>query len=359
MSLSGSYAGIVEYTQDPAKLGRVKVRVPVAYGVRSNSGGGYIPTNLIPWALPVGLPAGMSQASGGMDWLPQVGDQVLVRFLDGEPEKPVWEWFVQTTSAAKNFPLHQYGTTGLPSRSALTRYGHSLQFVEAGLQFSTQSGYQLVLADDKAGNGQILLQSGLGQYLQMDDKSGVTTLNVNNALFQAATFRASSTTSDWFSLVDKDGNSAQDIPGVSVLHVGGNKSEMVDGAWTVLVGGFVLTIQDGGISITDEAGTILSLDGLGNAGLATSTCSVALNDSQISITGQNIVLNGQSIGLGQNADQPVVLGNALAAYLQALLVWANTHTHTSGNEGSPTTPPLIIAPPVVAQDISSQTTNAI
>jgi hypothetical protein len=109
--LFGTYGGIVENVKDPEKLGRVKVRVPHIYGA-SGSSTGYIGTNNIPWALPAGMPAGGSPASGGFSHLPDVGDHVWVRFLDGEPEKPIWEWGMQTINDAKGLKLHQYNETG-------------------------------------------------------------------------------------------------------------------------------------------------------------------------------------------------------------------------------------------------------
>ena len=80
--LFGTYLGFVEEVRDPDKLGRIKARVPSAYGFSSGPGGS-IGTEDIPWAIPAGLAAGGSDASGGISWLPEPGDQVFVRFLDG------------------------------------------------------------------------------------------------------------------------------------------------------------------------------------------------------------------------------------------------------------------------------------
>src|SRR3546814_4627799 len=46
------------------------------------------------------------------DLLPEPGDHVWVRFLDGQPEKPIWEWGMQTITDAKNLNLHHYELAG-------------------------------------------------------------------------------------------------------------------------------------------------------------------------------------------------------------------------------------------------------
>src|SRR3954470_6030472 len=100
MDLQGCFIGIVEKVDDPEKLGRVKVRVPHAYGIFGTEVGA-VPLDDLPWALPAGLPAGGSSASGGASWLPEPGDQVVVQFLDHEPEKPIWSWLMQTRSQSQ------------------------------------------------------------------------------------------------------------------------------------------------------------------------------------------------------------------------------------------------------------------
>lgn len=166
-NLVGTYAGVIESTKDPEKRGRMKVRVPVVYGPAEGS----IPTADLPWALPIGLPAGGSSASGGIDWLPEIGDQVWVRFLDGEPEKPLWEWALQTTKQAKKFPFRNY-EDDTPNRHALlTRYGQSIEWSEAGITAVTSKGYSIQLID--AGktilDGSIELKTGKAYFIRMMD----------------------------------------------------------------------------------------------------------------------------------------------------------------------------------------------
>lgn len=181
-NLRGIFAGLVEKTEDPEKLGRLKVRVPSVYGA-SEGAGSYIGVDNLPWALPAGLPAGGSQLSGGMDWLPTVGDQVFVMFLDGEPEKPVWMWGMQTRPQVKKFPLHSYGKAtgpvGKPDRGALTRYGHTVEWGPGTLIVTTSKGYRLSLSENATTTGQCLLTTPKGNQLSLDDSTGTGTISVN------------------------------------------------------------------------------------------------------------------------------------------------------------------------------------
>lgn len=199
-NLFGTYAGVVESAKDPEKRGRMKVRVPVVYGPAE----GAIPTADLPWALPAGLPAGGSSASGGVDWLPEVGDQVWVRFLDGEPEKPLWEWALQNTKQAKNYPFRRYeGDT--PNRHALlTRYGQSIEWSEAGITSVTSKGYsvQLIDAGKTALDGAIELKTGKAYFFRMMDDTDQLALFIKyvNASYDEATFQGQYTL---FSMTDK------------------------------------------------------------------------------------------------------------------------------------------------------------
>jgi hypothetical protein len=62
---SGTYRGTVVNNVDPAGYGRLEVQVPEVLGTGSA------------WATPEQAP-------------PQVGTEVWVRFVDGDPQHPVW-----------------------------------------------------------------------------------------------------------------------------------------------------------------------------------------------------------------------------------------------------------------------------
>jgi hypothetical protein len=283
MELLGTYCGVVENVKDPEKLGRVKVRVPHVFG--------FIGQNDLPWALPAGMPAGNSPASGGFSHLPDVGDQVFVRFLDGEPEKPIWEWGNQTTGGAQALKLHQYQAQGKivgpPKRAAWTRYSHTLELNSDGIIISTSQGYNLSLTDGDGvadPNGIITLSTPKGAMLEIDDDGG-----------------------DWTAYVLED------------LYF--NVGDTIN----ILARSFDFTITD---SVSVDVGTTVGLTAGGNVTVETLA---------------QLLLNFEVMKMN-NGTEPFVLGTQLVSFLESLLTWLTTHTHGNGNLGSPTTPPLI--PPV-------------
>lgn len=78
----GLYIGIVEYTNDPAQLGRIKVRVPNINGLEN------INTENLPWATPC-FPFGGGPGFGSI-MIPPEGATVYVSFLHGNPHNPVY-----------------------------------------------------------------------------------------------------------------------------------------------------------------------------------------------------------------------------------------------------------------------------
>jgi hypothetical protein len=288
--LLGTYCGIAENVNDPLKLGRVKVRVPHVYGA-SAAGGGVIGANDLPWAMPAGMPAGGSAESGGFSHLPNVGDHLYVRFLDGEPEKPIWEWGMQTQPDAKALPLHQYDanskTVGKPKRAGWTRYGHTVELNSDGIIVTTSQGYRATLTDgDPTGepSGIIQIVSALGNMLEIDDSGG-----------------------SWTAFAVED----------LYLNVGDTI--------TLQARALDFTLAD---SASVNIGTTLDAIALGNVTVET-------------LAELRLRFITMKMGLGT---EPFVRGAQLVTFLESLLTYLSTHTHGNGNNGSPTTPPII--PPV-------------
>lgn len=291
MSLLGTYCGVVENVKDPEKLGRVKVRVPHVYG--------FIGQNDIPWAIPAGMPAGNSSGSGGFSHLPEVGDQVLVRFLDGEPEKPIWEWGMQTTAGAQGLKLHQYQAQGKavgpPKRAAWTRYGHTVELNSDGVIVTSSQGYSLSLTDgDGIGdpNGIIALATPKGAMLEIDDDGG-----------------------DWTAYVIED----------FYFNIGDTMS--------ILARAFDFTITD---TVSVDVGTTVDI--------------TAADDITVETVAQlQLKFDIMKMNAGT---EPFVLGTQMVAFLESLMTWLTTHIHGNGNLGSPTTPPIIPPEGVVQPDPS-------
>ena len=74
----GTFLGEVTDNEDPKRRGRLKVRVPKVNEPESG------------WALPCGMGGGT--LGRGRHSIPKVGSMVFVRYLEGDPDKPIWEY---------------------------------------------------------------------------------------------------------------------------------------------------------------------------------------------------------------------------------------------------------------------------
>ena len=349
MNLCYTYGGIVEDNQDPMKIGRMKVRVPHVYG--SNiTGSGYIGVNDLPWALPAGMPAGGTHASGGFSQLPAVGDKVFVRFLDGEPEKPIWEWGSQSNNDADGLKLHEYATgtpVGTPDRAIITRYGHSLEITETKVILTTQQGYQLVLNTSASETGgSVALQTPIGQKLELNDVTKSAVIQTIGTAVISGDSTILSASSD--SMIRAGGT-------ISLLAGGGAFTIQNDGTTkiTTASGAALLIDADGNVAMLASDGTSVSVEP-GKVQLASPaySTSLILEEGKLSITAPQYVLNSSAVSIGAAAEWPVLM------LTEMMKIWLLTHTHSSGNNGSPTGPPIVIDP-FFPDDTASQTMSTI
>jgi hypothetical protein len=314
MKLFGTYGGIVEANNDPEKLGRVKVRAPHVYG-STVSGSGYISTNDLPWALPAGMPAGGSGQAGGFSHIPEIGDKVWVRFLDGEPEKPVWEWGMQSVGDRDTFSLHSYranadGSVGSPDRAFWTRYGHGIELNAGGLTIITSAGYRVVITDASAAglnDGNINITTPLGNSMKLDD--------IDNTL-------------QFISLEDFN---------VQIGRAATQYSESY--AWRTLAGDYTV---DSGREIILTSTENLSLQTISDLIIDSLQNITATAVGNIDFTSTiDTQFKFATLRLGATATEPFVLGTQLTAFLNSLLTYLTAHTHSNGNNGSPTGPPIV------------------
>lgn len=81
------YLGIVEDTNDPKGLGRIKARIPAIHGSNSQQNS-YLDTKFIPWATPALLNGGTNDM--GQFIIPIKGSTVLMSFELDSPNDPIY-----------------------------------------------------------------------------------------------------------------------------------------------------------------------------------------------------------------------------------------------------------------------------
>jgi uncharacterized protein involved in type VI secretion and phage assembly len=133
--VSGVYIGIVTNNNDPEKLGRVKVKIPVLDDKTE-----------LDWARVAVLSAG---ADRGTVFIPDVNDEVLVAFLLGDLRQPVvigslWNHKKKPPASQKK---------------------------EAPYQIRSRKGHE-ILMDDDDNDGKIVLKTKAGHQIEMSDKQG-------------------------------------------------------------------------------------------------------------------------------------------------------------------------------------------
>ncbi len=231
---------------------------------------------------------------------------------------------MQSRSDFEGLTLHTYdesnGQVGKPNRTFWTRYGHSIQIKQASLIETTLAGYRLVLTDASAvgaNDGNILLSTPTGNFLKLDDIDDSATLNTN--------------------------------AGCNLL-VGSDLIGQSDSfSWTSASQGFSFT---SGSSFDVTAISDISLTTAGSITIdAISDVTISASGGDMNLTSNSFTLNCASMLFGTAAVEPFVLGLQLTIFLQALLAYLDSHTHSDGNLGAPTGPPITPSTPSLSPQI--------
>jgi len=257
------------------------------------------------------MPAGGTPQSGGFSHLPAVGDHVWVRFLDGEPEKPIWEWANQDQQQITAQILNKYDRqTGEPEeRAAWTRFNHTFEITPDTLLISTATGYALQFTAGFANliNGKALLTTPRGHQIEMDDATQALTVNC---------------VEDFYLNVPDE-----------IIVISRSQDLMTIEEVTMTVGTDLTVIVSGDIGFTSAGDTALE-----SAQALSLTAATTLGID--AGTAMDLTYTLLRLG-GSSSTEPFVLGTQLVAFLNSLMLYLSTHTHGNGNNGSPTTPPII------------------
>jgi len=339
----GKYAGRVVSNSDPLKVGRVKIRVPVVHGI-SGSDSGLVSDDDLPWALPASLPAGGSQESGGVSWIPVAEDQVWVEFLDGELDKPIWSWGNQNQPQAKTFgnlPLHKYTGDVATRRAAFTRYSHWWEMLPTGHDIWTKSGYHFTIVDEQTPgkpSGKLSWTTALRYLLSLDDSTQTLSAFAPHIEDTCQTESISATTS-----VDV----TSPLIGLNFgsLEIGGSyQNFQIDGVKRTSRGLRVLLNQLSLLVTTEINVKSTTLVSAQSASVAYTTPTFGIS----STAGKSLEVTGPAVKLGLNPSDPVVRLSDLVSALSQLKTIFDAHTHAGVEHGSGVSCPPVIKISVTA-----------
>ena len=154
--IAGVVVGVVSNNRDPDDLGRVKLTFPWrSAGDESH------------WARVATMMAGKGR---GSYFLPEVGDEVLVAFDNGDIHHP---YVVGCLWNGKDTPPANNSNGNNDLREIISRKGHTLKF------------------DDSSGKEQLVIMSAAGNQITLDDTSGSEKVEIkdkggNSIVFDAA-----------------------------------------------------------------------------------------------------------------------------------------------------------------------------
>lgn len=163
--------GIVSDNKDPKEWGRIRVKFPTLTEQHMSN-----------WARVVSIGAGSDQ---GVDWLPEINDEVLVAFEHGDIHRPYvigGVWNGKDAPPAKVEDTIVDGKVRL--RTLKTRTGHQLQFIEEdkgkskkGVYLDTVYGHHLYLNDSEKFSE---LSTKEKYLLRLDDREQYAELKTKN-----------------------------------------------------------------------------------------------------------------------------------------------------------------------------------
>lgn len=255
--------GIVTNNKDPKKWGRVRVKFPTLTEEHESD-----------WARVVSVGAGSNR---GIDWLPEVNDEVLVAFEHGDIHRPFVIGGVWNGTDAPPASVDESVVDGkVRLRTLKTRTGHTLKFVEEdkgsskkGVYLDTVYGHKLYLNDAdkkieiKTNNGHnvtiddqnknIQVQTVGGQLVKLEDQARKITLSATGEIELTAPQKIT---------LKVGGTSVELSLSNLTLKMGGNTLDMsatgiaVNAAGMAVLKGATATVQGSG-SVTVSAPSIL------------------------------------------------------------------------------------------------------
>lgn len=174
----GIYRAIVEYTLDPIKRGRVKVRIPSMHGIPSQTET-YLKTIELPWAEPCHLFSGPDM---GQFVVPLAGSTVYIMFEAGDPNKPVYIGAVHGVKLTEGKPMGVIG--GVPPENEVSG-GHWTSSLNDEVPLDVFDGISKVNPDPSRS---VPFKSRKGHTVLFDDTDGKESLSIIDRIGQVLGF---------------------------------------------------------------------------------------------------------------------------------------------------------------------------
>ena len=172
------YIAVVEDTNDPYKLGRVRIRIPSIHGT-NNSQAYFLPNSSLPWAKPAILNGAGNDT--GQFIIPAYGTRVLVSFEFNDVNKPLYFGGIPTligdTKTYNDNPGIYYGSDieiTTDDRISDLDESSSQQVIYKSFKGST------IIVDDKDGKESIKIIDAAGQQIIMENNSDDSLPRRNN-----------------------------------------------------------------------------------------------------------------------------------------------------------------------------------
>lgn len=175
------YLGIVEDTNDPKGLGRIKARIPAIHGADSSQAI-YLDTQSLPWATPALLNGGTNDM--GQFIIPIKGSTVVMTFELDSAKDPIY-----------------FGT--IPSKIGDTKSYNDNANIYNGETYDIDTDDRITdLEEDTA--KQIIYKSFKGSTIMIDDKDGKESISIIDAAGQQIIMENNSDTA-----LDRRGNKTE------------------------------------------------------------------------------------------------------------------------------------------------------
>lgn len=163
------YLGIVEDTNDPKGLGRIKARIPAIHGSNSQQNS-YLDTKFIPWATPALLNGGTNDM--GQFIIPIKGSTVLMSFELDSPNDPIYFGTIPTIIGDikkynDNSNVYNGDSYDIDTDDRITdlEKDSAKQIIYKSFKGST------IMIDDKDGKESISIIDAAGQQLILENDS--------------------------------------------------------------------------------------------------------------------------------------------------------------------------------------------